>query len=188
MKKSLGAKPLAFPSPAWLVGTYDAEGKPNIMTAAWAGVLASEPPCLGVSIRPPRHTHAAILARGGFTVSFPSSNLAVAVDYAGIVSGKGHDKFQVAGLTPVKAPKVDAPYVSECQVVAECRLHKTLELGTHTLFVGEVLDVLADEELQAAGHLDILKIDPIVFNSGGDYHKVGPPVGKAFSIGKTLIK
>lgn len=188
MKKSLGAKTLAFPLPAYLVGTYDARGKPNIMTAAWGGILASNPPCLGVSVRPSRHTHDAVLNNLAFTVSFPPTSLAVAVDYAGIVSGDKLDKFQAASLTPVKGELVNAPYVSECPVVAECRLLKTMELGSHTLFVGEILDIKADEGLETAGGLDILKIDPLIFNSGGDYHKVGPPVGKAFSIGKTLIK
>jgi flavin reductase (DIM6/NTAB) family NADH-FMN oxidoreductase RutF len=189
MKKSLGAKTLAYPSPAWLVGTYDAEGRPNIMTAAWAGVVASKPPCLGVSVQPPRHTHAAILQRRAFTISYPSSKLAVAVDYAGIVSGARTDKFESASLTPVKSELVDAPYVAECLVVAECRVIQTVELGSHTLFIGEILDIKVDEGLEGPwGGLDILKIDPLVFNSGGEYHRIGEPLGRAFSIGKALIK
>ncbi|MDR1656768.1 MAG: flavin reductase family protein [Deltaproteobacteria bacterium] len=189
MKKSLGPQTLAFPLPAYLVGTYDTDNRPNIMTAAWGGILASTPPCLGVSVQPPRWSHAAILKNQAFTVSFPSSKLAVEVDYAGIVSGKKFDKFKGASLTPVKSDLVNAPYVAECPVVAECRLYKTLELGSHTLFVGEILDIKADEGLELDGSaLDIEKVDPLIFNRGGEYHRVGTGVGKAFSIGKSLIK
>ena len=188
MKKSLGPQTLAFPLPAWLIGTYDEEGRPNIMTAAWGGVLASHPPCLGVSVRPTRHTYAAAMKNKAFTISFPSSNLAVAVDYAGIVSGSKIDKFKVGSLTPVQAELVNAPYVSECPVVTECKLLNTMELGTHVLLVGEILDVKADEGLENDGALDVRKIDPLIFDSGGFYHKIGDFVGKAFSIGKSLIK
>ncbi|MDR2442977.1 MAG: flavin reductase family protein [Deltaproteobacteria bacterium] len=188
MKKSFGAKPLAFPLPAYLVGTYDESSKPNIITSAWAGILASNPPCLGVSLRPARYSHAAIVKNQAFTVNFPSSKLLAAVDFAGIVSGKNVDKFKDAALTPIKSDLVNAPYVDECPVVAECRLYKTLELGSHTLFVGEILDIKADEEVILGAILDIEKIDPLVFNYGGHYHKVGGPVGKGFSIGKSLIK
>ena len=188
MKTSLGAKPLAYPLPAWLVGSYDSDGRPNIMTAAWGGILSSDPPCLGVSVRPSRHTHGAILERKAFTVSFPPSSLAVAVDFAGIVSGKSRDKFKEASLTPVRSDLVDAPYVAECLAAAECRLYKTLDLGAHTLMVGEILDIKAEEGLAISGGLDIVKIDPLIFSSGGGYHKVGAPVAKAFSAGKALIK
>ncbi|UQZ89217.1 flavoredoxin [Deltaproteobacteria bacterium Smac51] len=187
MKKSLGAITLAFPLPAFLVGSYDSEGRPNIMTAAWGGIASSDPPCISVSIRPARLTHEAILKNKAFTVSIPNSSLAVATDFAGIVSGKNTDKFAKAGLTPVKSELVNAPYVGECPVVLECELYKTLDLGAHTLMVGKIIDVKAEEGLEGEGSsLDMAKVDPILFNSGGDYHKVGAPVGKAFSIGKEL--
>jgi len=185
MKKSLGAKTITFPLPAFLVGTYDADGRPNIMTAAWGGIAASEPPCLSVSIQPPRHTHDAILKNKGFTISIPDGRLAEATDYAGLVSGRKHDKFAVTGLTPVASDLVKAPYVAECPVVIECELYKTLELGSHTMFVGRILDVKAEERIAFdGGGLDMAGVDPILFNAGGDYHRVGLSVGKAFSIGK----
>jgi flavin reductase (DIM6/NTAB) family NADH-FMN oxidoreductase RutF len=187
MKKSLGPKTIAFPLPAFLVGTYDADGKANIMTAAWGGIVASEPPLIAVSIRPNRHTHAAIAENQAFTVAFPRAALAQSVDYAGIFSGKKLDKFAATGLTPVASQKVKAPYPAECPVVAECRLHKRVELGSHDLFVGEILDILADEEALAAdGSLDIALVDPIVYAPGADYHRIGQSLGKAFSIGKKL--
>ncbi len=188
MKKSLGARTLAFPLPAFLVGSYDSAGRPNIMTAAWGGIACSDPPCLAVAIQPPRYTFDSIMASQAFTVSIPGSRLAAAADYAGLVSGRREDKFVRAGLTPVKSDLVNAPYVGECPVVIECQLYKTLELGSHTLFVGRIVDVKAEEGLEAAsgGGLDPVKVDPLIFNVGGDYHRIGASVGRAFSIGKTL--
>jgi len=189
MKESLGAKTISFPLPVYLVGTYDQNGKANIMTAAWGGIVASNPPCLAVAVQPPRWSHEAIIKNRAFTVSIPNSKQAEAADFAGIVSGKEHDKFAEAGLTAVKSDLVKAPYVDECPVVIECELYKSLELGSHTLFVGCIMDVKAEENLKAPdGSLDMAKVDPIVFNYGGDYHQVGASVGKAFSIGKNLKK
>lgn len=187
MKISLGAKTLSFPLPAFLVGTYDAAGKANVMTAAWGGIVCSEPPCLAVAVRPNRWTFEAIKSRRAFTVSIPNSSMAAATDYVGIVSGKNHDKFSETSLTPVKSDLVDAPYVGEAPVVIECELYKDLDLGAHTLFVGRIMDVKADEGIsRESGGLDMAGVDPLVFNSGGDYHKVGESVGKAFAIGKSL--
>ncbi|MDR1920390.1 MAG: flavin reductase family protein [Candidatus Adiutrix sp.] len=187
MKTSLGAVTLAFPLPAFLVGSYDANGRANIMTAAWGGIASSDPPCLSVSIRPSRWSYAAILANRAFTVSIPDSRLAAAADYAGLVSGRDHDKFAQAGLTAVRAEKVNAPYVGESPVAIECELYKTLDLGAHTLFVGRIVDVKAEEGLiKSGGGLDMAGVDPIVFNSGGDYHRVGESVGQAFAIGKSF--
>ncbi|MDR1606840.1 MAG: flavin reductase family protein [Deltaproteobacteria bacterium] len=189
MKKSLGPKTLAYPLPAYLIGTYDLNGRANIMTAAWAGIACSEPPCLAVGIRAGRLTHESIIKNQAFTVNFPNSSQAAIVDFAGLVSGRQRDKFAEAGLTAVDSALVKAPYVAECPVVAECRLYKSLELGSHTLFVGEILDIKADEGLESPnGGLDLAKVDPLVFNSGGQYHKVGSGVGQGFSIGKALIK
>lgn len=188
MKKSLGPRPMAFPLPAFLVGTYDENGKPNIMTAAWGGVAASEPPCLSVSIQPPRWTHEAIVKNQAFTVSIPDSKLAAATDFAGLVSGRKHDKFKEAGLTAVKSELVNAPYVAECPVIIECELYKSLEVGSHTLFIGRIIDVKADQSISFEHErLDMAKVDPIVFNTRGDYHQVGPSLGPAFNIGKKFM-
>jgi flavin reductase (DIM6/NTAB) family NADH-FMN oxidoreductase RutF len=187
MKKSYGPKTLAFPLPAWLVGTYDENGEPNVMTAAWAGILASDPPAVGVSIRPSRATFDGIALHKAFTVSCPSAALAVETDFAGIVSGRHHDKFGEAGLTAAKAALVNAPYVEECPVILECRLSKTLELGSHVLFVGQILDVKAEEGLETDGDLDLAKIDPLVFAHSG-YYRVGERLEKPFSAGKKLVK
>lgn len=190
MKKSLGAGTLAQPTPAWLVGTYDAAGKPNVMTIAWGGICSSAPPCVAVCVRPGRHTFPAITARQGFTVNVSSEDLVRETDFAGMVSGAAVDKFAAAGLTATKSALVDAPIVDQCRLVLECRLIKTVELGAHTQFIGEILDVKADESVLAPdGHIDPLKLRPLVYAPGsGFYYGLGEAVGKAFGIGKELMK
>ena len=186
MKRSLGPITLIYPMPALLIGTYDADGKANIMTAAWGGICCSTPPCLAVSVRPARHTHQSMLARQAFTVSIPPRRLAAEADYVGIAAGTEVDKFAATGLTATRSFLVDAPYVEECPVVLECELFHTLELGSHTQFVGRIQDVKIDEDcLTPDGEPDIARIDPLAYNSGQRaYHALGEIVGQAFSIGK----
>jgi len=189
-KRSLGALPLLYPLPVFLVATYDLDGKPNVMTAAWGGICSSDPLSLTVSVRPERWTHDALLARKAFTVCIAPENMAVAADYVGIASGRRYDKFPIAGFTPVRAEKVDAPYIAECPVVLECSLSQTVRLGVHTMMIGTILDVKADEDcLDASGELpDIVKVAPLIFDSGSRcYYSIGQLVGPAFSIGKTLL-
>lgn len=189
MKKSLGAKTLAYPTPVWVVGSYDAAGKANAMTAAWAGICCSAPPCLAVSIRKERHSYAAIMARRAFTVSIASQGQVAQADYMGMVSGAVADKFAVAGLTPVKGELVDAPYVAEFPVAIECRLVQTLDLGGHTQFVGEILDVKAEEAvLNAEGHVDLSLLQPLIYAPGSSqYYGVGPVVAKGFNVGRAYM-
>ena len=188
MKQSLGAKTLATPTPVWLVGTYDTEGKPNIMTAAWGGICCSQPPCVTVSLRRATHSYAAIEARRAFTVSIPSEAQATEADYAGIVSGRDTDKFSACTWTPVASELVDAPYVDEAPLVVECRLLHTLELGLHTQFVGEIVDVKADQAvLGAKGYPDITKVKPMIWDTAHrGYYGIGAFLGKAWEIGKAI--
>jgi len=190
MKKSVGAKTLATPTPVWLVGTYDEAGAANIMTAAWGGICCSQPPCVTVSLRRATHSYAAIEARKAFTVSIPSQAQVAQADYAGIVSGRDADKFAACGWTAVKSELVDAPYVDETPLVLECRLLHTLEIGLHTQFVGEIVDVKADEAvLGAKGYPDITKVRPMIWDTAHmGYYGLGEYLGKAWEIGKTIGK
>jgi len=187
MKKSVGAKTLLFPTPVLMVGTYDMTGKPNLMNAAWGGICCSQPPCVAVSLRSATYSHAAIVARKAFTVGIASESRMTEADYVGIASGRNVDKFAVAGLTPVSSDLVDAPYAAEFPVVLECRLLHIIEIGLHTQFIGEILDVKGDTEVFADdGLLDIMKIKPLVYDtSHKGYHGIGPELGKAFSVGKS---
>ncbi|NTU52731.1 MAG: flavin reductase family protein [Chlorobiaceae bacterium] len=188
MKQSLGARTLLFPTPVLLIGTYDADGRPNLMNAAWGGVCSSEPPCVAVSVRRTRYTYEAILQRKAFTIGIPSVLNAVEADYAGIVSGRDTDKFAATGLTPVRSDVVDAPYAAEFPLVLECRVFRTVEIGVHIQFIGQIVDVKADAAVLAEDGLpDILKIRPIVFDPAHrGYHGIGSFIGQAFSIGKSV--
>jgi flavin reductase (DIM6/NTAB) family NADH-FMN oxidoreductase RutF len=188
MKKSLGARPLVFPTPVWVIGTYDKNGTPNIMTAAWGGICCSNPPCVTVSLRKATYTYGNIMERRAYTVSVPSEKHVKQADYAGIASGKNTNKFADAGLTPVEGEYVEAPYVQEFPLVLECKVIHVNEIGLHTQFIAEVMDVKADEAVLGDNGLpDIAKVKPIIF--GPDirtYHGIGEYIGKAFDIGKKL--
>jgi len=188
MKTSLGAKTLLFPTPTCVVGTYDADGKPNVMTAAWTGICCSRPPCVYVSLRKATYTYGAIVAREAYTISIPSEDHIVAVDYFGIASGAKEDKLARTGLTAVRSELVDAPYVKEFPVAIECKLVHTQDLGLHTLFVGEILDVKGDPDVMEDGRLDIMKIRPVIYDPARNrYFKVGEYLAKSFTVGKSLM-
>jgi flavin reductase (DIM6/NTAB) family NADH-FMN oxidoreductase RutF len=190
MKKSLGAKTILYPTPVMLVGTYDASGRPNIMTAAWGGICCSSPPCVAVSLRKATYTYGNIVQQGGFTINIPSDKYAVQADYCGMVSGKKADKFAETGLTPVRSALVNAPYIAELPLVLECKLVHQIELGLHTLFVGEILDVKANEDvLDDKGVPDVEKLKPFLYAPEANaYYGTGKRLGDAFSIGQAVRK
>jgi flavin reductase (DIM6/NTAB) family NADH-FMN oxidoreductase RutF len=183
LKKSIGIGTFSVPSPVWVVGTYDDFGKPNIMTAAWGGICNSRPPCIYVSLREATYSHGNIMRRGVYTVSIPGEEYWKKVDYIGIASGRDTDKFQDTKITPVKSNVVNAPYVSEFPLVLECKVKEIVELGLHTMFVGEIMDVKADQDVLTNNRPDLQKIRPILFGSGDrGYHNVGNRIGDAFSV------
>ena len=186
MKKSLGAKTLLFPTPVLLVGTYDHQGRPNLMNAAWGGICCSQPPCIAVSLRKATYSYAGIVEHKAFTISISSESQMKEADYVGTVSGRDTDKFAETGLTPVKSDLVEAPYAAESPIVLECRLRHTLEIGLHTQFVGEIVDVKAEAGVLGKDGLpDILKIKPLVFDTAHrGYYGLGSFLGQAFSVGK----
>jgi flavin reductase (DIM6/NTAB) family NADH-FMN oxidoreductase RutF len=188
MKRSLGAKTLVYPAPVLVVGTYDKAGKPNVMTASWAGICCSQPPCVAVSLRAATYSHGNILERKAFTLNIPSENHVKEADYFGLVTGRNTDKFAASKLTPVRSKLVDAPCIKEFPLVLECKLVHVIELGLHTQFVGEVVDVKADEEvIGSGGAVDIRKLKPLIFTPDTqDYYGVGNFVAKVFSAGKAV--
>lgn len=190
MKESIGARTITFPTPVWVVGTYDRARKPNVMTAAWGGICCSKPPCVYVSLRKATYSYGNIVERRAFTVNVPSEKYVKETDFCGITSGRDVDKFSATGLTPVKSDLVDAPYVKEFSLVLECKVIHTIEIGLHTEFIGEIMDVKADPSiLNEKGLPDIKKVKPIIFEPGnGTYHGVGKYLEKAFSIGKEIRK
>jgi len=189
MKRSLGAMTLAVPSPVWVIGTYNSAGVPNLMTAAWAGIVSSKPPAVSVSLREATTTYANIVERGAFTVNVPSARHVEVVDFLGIASGRDGDKFAAAGLTAVRGTAVDAPCVAEFALSIECRLMDKVKLGLHTAFVGEILDVQAEEEILVDGLLALDRAAPILFSAGEQaYYQVGARLGPAFRLGRSLVR
>ena len=189
MKTSLGAKPLTYAAPVYVVGTYDAQGKPNVMAVAWGGICCSKPPCLSIAVRKATYTYGNLVERKAFTVSIASSDQVQAVDYFGIASGRDVDKFEAAGVTPVRSQMVDAPYVDEFPLVLECKVVHVAELGLHTLFVGEILDVKIDDAcLDANGKPNAELLRPFLWTPGENtYYGVGENLGRGFSVGRSLM-
>jgi len=188
MKKSLGAKTLLFPTPALVIGTYDKNGRPNAMTAAWGGISCSDPPCVSVSLRKATYTYGNIMERGAFTVNVASKDMVSEVDYFGLVSGRDVDKFKATGLKPVRSRLVDAPYIDEFPLVLECQMMQADELGLHTSFVGEIKDVKVSEELAARSKEGLINlIKPLIYAPDDhSYYSVGKKVARGFEAGKKI--
>ncbi len=188
MKRSIGAKPMAFPTPSWVVGSYDKEDKPNVMTIAWGGICCSKPPCINISLRKATYSYDNIVEKKAFTINIPSEKYVKETDYFGIATGRNTDKFADTGLTPVKSDLVDAPYINEFPLILECKVIHNVEVGLHTLFVGEIMDIKAEESILHDKEVpDIERALPILFAPENRiYHGVGKALGKAFSIGKEM--
>ncbi len=188
MKKSLGAKTVLLPTPVWVIGSYDAEGKPNVMTAAWVGICCSRPPCVAVSLRKATYTYGNIVNRKAFTVNIPPETFAGETAYWGSVSGRDTDKFKAARLTPAKSSLVDAPYVKEFPLVIECKLLHTFELGLHTMFVAEIMDVKADGSILGDdGMPDAKKLKPFLYAPGSrSFYGIGDCLGDVPTLAKKV--
>jgi flavin reductase (DIM6/NTAB) family NADH-FMN oxidoreductase RutF len=189
MKVNLPPKTILLPSPVLIIGTYGSDGKPNIMAAAWGGIGSSNPPCVGISLREATLSYHNIKQTEAFTVNIPSEKYFKEADYVGMVSGRDCDKFKDTNLTPEKSKLVNAPIVKEFPYALECKLIKQVELGSHTMFIGEIVGIVADSEVLSPNHLpDIEKVRPMIFGSFGSmaYYNVGNKLADAFSIGNEL--
>lgn len=188
--QSIKAKAFILPTPVMMVGTYDKNGKPNVMVAAWGGICASQPPSLAVSIRKSRWTYAAIMERKAFTVSIPSRKLVAQADFTGMYTGAEVDKFAALDLTPVPAEHVDAPYVGQCSLVIELTLSHIIDVGSHTQCIGEIMDVKVDPAcLREDGEPNVAAIDPLLFAPMvQEYWGLGDFVARAFSAGHMVSR
>lgn len=169
---------LLYPIPAVLVSAVDAEGRPNVMTAAWAGTVCSDPVMVSVSIRKSRYTHELISRSGEFVISLTTERLARAADYCGVKSGRDVDKFAAMHLHPSPSRKVAAPGVAESPVCLECRVTQVLELGSHDMFVAEVVSTDVDPQyLDERGRFDLDRAHLITYSHGG-YFALGDCLGR----------
>ena len=164
-KVSLKPGTYLYPIPAVMV-TCGPLDKPNIITLAWVGTVCSDPPTVGISIRPSRYSHGLVKQYGEFAVNLPTADLVHATDYCGVVSGRKIDKFAQTGLTPVPAKAIATAIIAECPVNMECRVAQVLSLGSHDMFLGEIVAVQADEAVLQKRQIDLTQAKPLAYGSG----------------------
>jgi flavin reductase (DIM6/NTAB) family NADH-FMN oxidoreductase RutF len=179
-KITIGAMPYMSVMPTLLVGA-NVKGKANYMTAAWATTACMAPPMVCVALNKARYTVKGIDENKTFSLNVPSAKGVVEADYCGIVSGANEDKSGV--YTSYYGKLKTAPLAEECPVNIECRLFKSVDCGSHLLYIGEVVEIHADKSVVTDGKPDAVKIDPIVYAQATYWH-MGKVAGKAFSIGK----
>lgn len=186
-KISVGVRGWIMPKPALVIGTYGEDGQPNIMTAAWAGIVNSQPLKIGVSLRPATLSFGNIMATKSFTINVPSVKYMAHMDYAGNISGRDGDKFAALGLTPIKGEYVNAPYIREFPISIELEVTETINLGSHVQFIGTVIDTKIDPQfLKSDGSVDVEKMQPISYE-GNSYYGFGPMIGKQSDIYKVFM-
>ena len=184
MRKNFGVKNWLYPMPVFIVGTYDEDGNPNAMNAAWGGIYDTN--LVMICLADEHKTTKNIIDNRAFTVSFATAETIVPCDYVGIVSANDvPDKFARAGFTATKSDFVNAPIINQLPVTVECKLHKFTEDG---ICIGEIVNVSADESvLDENGTIDVKKLHPIIYDSvSHSYFDFGEKVGHAFSDGKRL--
>lgn len=168
---------MLYPLPAVLVTSKSGDGVPDVCTVAWCGTVCTNPPMLSISLRPSRKTYENIMATGVFVMNVPGEDLARATDYCGVRSGKNEDKFKAMNLTVETAPHTDCPMLAEAPVSIECKVNKTEELGSHTMFIADVLAVHVEESfVDEQGGFHFSDCRPLVY-SHGEYCGLGKSHG-----------
>lgn len=187
-KKIWKAGTFVYPIPAALVTSGDMKNS-NILTVAWTGILNTNPAIVYISVRPERYSYKLIKENKEFAINLTTEKLAFATDWCGVRSGAKYDKFKEMKLTKEKAEFIKAPLIKESPVSIECKVIEERELGSHTMFVAEVLSIDADEKyMDEKGAFDISKCDLIAYANGG-YYKLGKKLGKfGFSVEKKKKK
>lgn len=168
---------MLYPLPAVMVSMADADGRYNIITIAWAGTVCTNPPMVSISVRPERHSFRILRGTGEFVINLTTKKLAFATDYCGVKSGRDVDKFKELGLTALPAGSVRAPMIGESPVNIECRVRSITPLGSHHMFLADVVAVHADGKYMDEKHkFHLEQADPIVY-SHGVYYTCGEAVG-----------
>ncbi len=169
---------MLYPVPAVMVTTSDGCGNDDIITIAWAGTVNSEPPMVSISVRKSRYSHELLTKNGEFVINLVTKDTTFAMDYCGVKSGRDVDKFAETKLTKGKASIVNVPIIEESPICIECKVTQVLELGSHDMFLAEVVAVLADDKyIDENGKFDLNKANPIAY-SHGQYFTLGEYVGK----------
>jgi flavin reductase (DIM6/NTAB) family NADH-FMN oxidoreductase RutF len=175
---------MIYPLPAVMVSCGAEPAEYNIFTVAWTGTICTDPAMCYISVRPSRHSYNIIRKNGEFVINLTTKQLAFATDWCGVKSGKDHNKFKETGLTPVPASKIKAPLIKESPVNIECIVREIKELGSHHMFISEVVAINADEEYidNKTGAFRLFDAAPICY-SHGKYFETGKLIGKfGFSV------
>lgn len=177
MKETWKPGNMLYPLPAVMVSVTDGQGNDNIITVAWTGTVCTNPPMVYISVRPSRYSYEMIKKTGEFVINLTTEELAFATDYCGVRSGRDVDKFKEAHLTREPAKFVKAPMIKESPVSIECRVTEVKELGSHHMFLAEVLAVHAQQEyIDKNNKFQLNKAKPIVY-SHGEYLGTGRSLG-----------
>ena len=186
-KVTFGPQTLVYPMPNFLVGA-DIDDKPNFMAVAWGGVACGKPPMLSIALQHHRFTYKGIKGHGVFSVNIPSCEQVVEYDYCGLVSGAKVDKNKACNFEVFYGQTAHAPLIEQCPVNLECRLLHVLNLGSHDLLIGEILQTHASTSCLTDGQPDPNKIKPFIYCGGGQssYIAFGENIAPAFKIGRQL--
>jgi flavin reductase (DIM6/NTAB) family NADH-FMN oxidoreductase RutF len=175
---------MIYPLPAVMVSCADKAGKSNIITVAWTGTVCTNPPMAYISVRPERHSYHMIRETGEFVINLTTKDLAFATDYCGVRSGRDVDKFAEMKLTKETASVVAAPMIGECPVNIECKVTEVKELGSHHMFLADILAVNVEKRMLEGDKLCINRAHLCAF-AHGEYYKLGERIGKfGFSVKK----
>ncbi|HKK69317.1 MAG TPA: flavin reductase family protein [Bacteroidales bacterium] len=181
MKERITWKPgtMLYPLPAVMVSCGNTPEKHNIITIAWTGIVNSNPPMCYISVRKSRHSYDLIKEAGGFVINLTNKDLTKATDWCGVRSGKDYDKFKEMQLTPIPAEKVDAPMIKESPLNLECKIHSITELGSHDMFLAEIVAVHGDPQYvdQGTGEFNLAAAEMITYMHG-KYYTVAKKQGK----------
>lgn len=173
------------PVPVVMVSVADKKGNNNIITVAWAGTICTNPPMVSISVRPERHSYNIIKETGEFVVNLTTEELAFACDYCGVTSGRDVNKYEKLNLTPLKMQNVNAPGIAESPVNIECKVREIKELGSHHMFIADVVGVTVDDKYMDEKNKFNINETGLVMYSHGEYFAMGEKLGKfGYSIQK----
>lgn len=179
MKQNWKPGTMIYPLPAVLISCGSTPEEYNLLTVSWVGTICTNPPMCYISVRPERHSYPILRERMEFVINLTTVGMAKATDWCGVRSGKDYDKFVACHLTPHPAEKVNAPYIEESPLCIECRVREVISLGSHDMFIADVVNVLADEKFidTESQAFDMKKADLLVY-SHGHYYELGQEIGK----------
>ncbi len=190
MKQNWKPGTLIYPLPAVLVGCGAAPSEWNVLTVSWTGTICTDPAMCYISVRKERHSYDLIRRTGEFTINLTTRSMARATDWCGVRSGRDNDKFARTGLTPIPCSVVKAPAIEQSPLTVECRVREVKELGSHDMFIADVVNILADDRYldPSTGKFDLSRADLLVY-SHGEYFALGDLVGHfGWSVRKPATK